>query len=325
MAERKYEYRGPRGVEEHVEAIYEQLSASPSDRHDTLKDHVATLIQQSKSVQQARAREAENESSDVALALSLLVALTLAFLLLGYFGSGDWEWLNDQRFAIRHWGIVCAAVYVGISIERSSFFKRLWAFHFTKLVSTVALSGLIVFSSGKASGLINSVFAVDASALPFTRAIVTGLLVFQYAYPLLLVVGLFAAAHAFRVLGWAKNKIWPSDGYESPPLNSIVFTLLGLAVLGFSSHWVNNDFSAGAWSAKIYRLAHILDFNTRHSCANLRPGSSVIFLGNNQTRVLVDAGTAQTNDMESFVDAQRSQRIQIPTGFAILPCEQTAQ
>lgn len=264
MTERKYEYRGPRGVEEHVEAIYEQLSASPSDRNNTLKDHVATLIQQSRSVQQARAREAANESSDIALALSLLVALTLAFLVLGYFGSRDWEWLNDQRFAIRLWGIVCAALYVGIAIEQSSFFKRLWAFHFTKLVSTVALSGLIIFSSGKASGLINSVFAVDASALPFTRAIVTGLLVFQYAYPLLLVVGLFAVAHAVRVFGWAKNKIWPSDDHESPPpLNSMIFTLLGLAVLGFSSHWVNNDFSAGAWSAKIYRLAHICPRRSR--------------------------------------------------------------
>lgn len=308
-----------------MEAIYEQLSASPassSGQHrTTLKDHVEALLQQSQSLQRARAWDAADESSAINSALGWLFALALVFLIFGVFGTSDWKWLDEQRFVIRLWGIAFAAVYVGISVERSSFFRRLWVFNFTKLIATIALSGLIIFSSGKASGLINSVFAIDASALPFTRAFVTGLLVFQYAYPLLIVVALFAAAHTLNFLGWIKNKREPTDNYKSPPFNSILFSVLGVAVLLFSSHWVNRDFGADAWKAKIYRLAHALDFNSRHSCANVPADRAVIYLGSNQTRVLVDTATAQTDDMESFIDARRSQRIEIPTRFAILPCE----
>lgn len=326
MAERKYKYEKPRNPDQHLEALYEELSLSPreNDRYrptDTLKDHVVALLDHANRTELQRKDEKETESDAVTWALGALAVLTVIFLFNGFAGAGDWAWLEHHRFAIRLWGIAFAAVFIGVSIERSSFFKSLWAFGFTKLVASLAVSALIVFSTGKASSLINAVFPVDASALPFTRAIVAGLLAFEYSYPLLIVVALFAALHALNAVEWIRLK-WSGKGkYEAPPLQSMAFLGLSLVILFSFSRWVNNDFSDEVWPAKVYRLAHMLDFDSKYECANLPKGLSVVFLGPEQARVLVDVNNAQTDEMESFIDGPISSQVEVPQQFYVLPCE----
>jgi hypothetical protein len=325
MGERKYQFRKPSGPDQHLEALYEELSLSPKRGDyrpvETVKDKVDALLDHAKTVRRERKQEKESDSYAVTWAIGALAFVSLIFLFNGYAGSGDWEWLNNHRFAIRLWGIVFAAVVVGVSIEQSSFFKSLWAFGFTKLVASIAASAVIVFSTGKASSLINAVFSVDASALPFTRAIVTGLLVFQYAYPLLLVVVFFAILHALKAADWISVKFFGKGTYESPPLQSMLFLVLSIVILAFSARWTNADFSDAVWPQKIYRLAHILDFNSQHECKNLPKDISVVFLGPEQARVLVDISSPNTDDMESFVDGTRSGLISVPKKFQVLPCE----
>jgi hypothetical protein len=165
------------------------------------------------------------------------------------------------------------------------------------------------------------VFPVDASALPYTRAIVTGVLAFKYSYPLLGVVGLFALFHALNAAAWIKKKLTGKGAYENIPLMSIAFLILSLAILVYFTRWVNKDFSDQAWPAKIYRLAHLLDFNSKYECTNLPKGLSVVFLGPNHARVLVDTSSAQTSDVKSFVDAGLSSQISMPQRFYVLPCD----
>lgn len=326
MAERKYKHEKPRNSDQHLEALYEELTFSPGrnrgyERNDTLKDHVAAILDHAKSMERQREDEKETQSYGVTRALVALAVLTVFLLFNGFGRSGEWAWLDQHRFAIRLWGITLAAVFVGVSIERSSFFKSLWTFGFTKLIASLAISALIVFSTGKASSLINEVFAVDASALPFTRAIVAGLLAFQYAYPLLIVVAIFAILHALNAVEWIRSKWSGRVQYEDPPLQSILFLILSLVILLSFTRWVNKDFSDEAWPAKVYRLAHTLDFNSKYQCTNLRENLSVVFLGPEQARVLVDVNNAQTDDIESFVDGRISSQVEIPQQFHVLPCE----
>ncbi|AMP02404.1 hypothetical protein CPter91_0004 [Collimonas pratensis] len=64
--------------------------------------------------------------------------------------------------------------------------------------------------------------------------------------------------------------------------------MLSIVIFLFSTRWVNQDFSEKLWPAKVYRLAHVLDFDAKYECKNLRPGLAVVFLGPEQARVLVD-------------------------------------
>lgn len=326
MTERKYRYKKPQGSDEHLEAIYEELSLSPAknDRYrptETLKDRIDALLDHARRAESRRKDEKEEESSSVDWALGALGVLSLIFLFNGVLGSGNWNWLDNHRFAIRLWGIAFAALFVGLSIERSSFFKSLWTFGFTKLVASVAVSALIVFSTGKASSLINGVFLIDASALPYTRAVVAGLLAFQYSYPLLMVVAVFAVVHALNAVTWIRSRTSENYKYEGPPLQSMLFLGLSLVVLFVLTKWDSADFSDEAWPPKIYRLAHILDFDSKYQCSNIKNGFSVVFLGPDQSRVMVDVGNAQTDNLESFVDGNISSQVAVPQQFYILPCE----
>ena len=325
VGERKFKFRKPGTEAEHLEAIYEEMSCSPREVNfqptETVKDHLVAILDHGKSVRREREREKEGASYAVTWALGVLAAASIVFAVNGFGSPGDWEWLNENRFAIRLWGIAFAAIFLGVSIERSSFFRSLWTFGFTKLVASIAVSGLLVFSTGKASSLINAVFSIDASALPFTRAIVTGLLMFEYAYPLLFVVALLAALHMLHFVNWIADKFLKNEHYAPPPMQSIVFPILALIALGFSARWVGTDFSDELWQKKVYRLAHVLDFNTKYPCANLRQDLSVVFIGPEQSRVMVDTGRVQTSDMKTFVDAEASENIMVPAHFPVVPCE----
>jgi len=324
MTERKFQYQQPKNTVEHVEAIYEEFCCSPrhNDRKpvETLKDHVVALLAHSKHIEWQRKFDKEAENDSIQFSLFVLAFVAIVFLLNGWSDSDDWEWLTNHRFALRLWGVAFAAVYIGVSIERSSLFRRLWSFGFTKLVASIAISALLIFSTGKASSLINAVFGIDASAFPFTRAYISGILAFQYSSPLLVVVAIFAIFHALDVAGFIKSKFYSGYDYDLPPWQSVVFLVLAIAVLFFSWRWINRDFSEAAFPAKIYRLAHVLDFNSRHSCVNIKEGVSVVFIGPDQSKVLVDVSGVQTEDIESFVNPSVSSNVAIPKTFFLLPC-----
>lgn len=325
MSERKYQFHNPSTPDEHLEAIYEEMSLSPNEKDrrptQTLKDHVVELLKHAKAVESKRESADSYRSYSINWALGALALLACLFLWHGLTKADNDNWLSQHHFAIRLWGIAFAAVFLGVSIERSAFFKSLWQFGFTKIVASIALSSLIIFSTGKASSLINVVFPVDASALPLTRTILTGLLAFQYLTPLLGIVALFAVFHAVNAAGWIRAKWSRKNTYDNPPLQSVAFLLLSIAVLLFATRWVHDDFSDEAWPEKIYRLAHTLDFNSKYECKNLPKGLSVVFLGPNQARVLVDTRSAQTNDLESFIDRKLSSKIEVSKQFYVLPCE----
>jgi cation transport ATPase len=325
MIEKKFKYQPPKNTDERIEAIYDELSSTsnnnPNKSIETLKDHLVALLAHSKHVEWKRERKSDDDNLSTRFSLLFLAVLSILLLWLSWSNSQDWEWLTSHNFALGLWGVAFALIFVGVSIERSSFFEHLWKYGFTKIVTSVSFSGLVIFSTGKASSLINSIFGVDSSAFPFTRVFTTGLLVFQYVSPVMFIVVLFALAHALQLISYIKLSISSGSRYESPPWDAIAFLLLAIVVLLFSWKWINRDFSESKYSAKIYRLAHLLDFNSKHLCTNIKEGISVVFVGSDHSKVLVDLNSVQTHDIKSFVEGDQSNEFSAQTRFYYLPCQ----
>lgn len=325
MKDRKFKYQRPQNTTERLEAIYDELHESAPINNekqlDTLKDHVVALLAHIRKIEQRKENEKEDAELSLRFTLGVFAFIASVLLFNGFQDQSDWEWLNNNRFSIRLWGVGLSAVFIGVLIERTSFIMRLWSFSFTKIITSIAVSALIIFCTGKASSLINFLFGVDASVFPYTRAFLTGLLVFQYLSPLLLIVVIFLISHSFNIIGYIKSLNSSGYAYTRLPLLSIAFFMLGSMVLMFSWHWINYDFSEKAIPAKIYRLAHSLDFNSRHSCTNIPNNVSVVFVGPDQSKVLVDINNVQTEDMESFINRRISDNVEIPKKFFFLPCQ----
>ena len=307
-----------------MEALYEELSLSPERRgrdlvNVTLEDYVASMLDHSRQVDRERRNEREYAAASVTWAMGFLAVLSFLFLAIGTQNEGDWAWLNRNRFNLWLSGLGLSAVFVGISIERSSFFRHLWSFWFTKIVASLGVSGLVIFSTGKAASLINGIFPVDAAALPLTRAIVASFITFQYAYPLLIALTIiFTILHGIDAAGWIKQKLTNAHAYSLPPLLSIAFLVISLILLLSFTRLTNYDFSEGSWPTKVYRLAHALDFNAKYSCNNLKKDLRVVFLGPDHSRVLVDLNSIQTDTLESFV---KGGPIHLPERFFVLSCD----
>ena len=143
MTERKFKFQQPKNTAERVEAIYEEFCTAPTNNGrepvETLKDHVVALLAHSRHIERQRKIDKEDESHSIQFSLFILAFVAFVFLLNSWSDSSDWAWLNNHRFVLRLWGVAFAAVYIGVSIERSSLFKKLWSFGFTKLVASIAI------------------------------------------------------------------------------------------------------------------------------------------------------------------------------------------
>ena len=326
MPENKFKFRDPQNTKERIEAIYEELRATKPEKYgykpeESLKDLVTALLCHYRSLKIEQKLEKEFSNDALNYALGILAFIAILFLMNGSDDASDIEWLNIHHFAIKLWGIALASVYVGISIERSSFFQHLWRFGFTKVVVSIAVSALIVFCTGKASSLINAVFGVDTAVFPYTRAYISGFLFFKYASPILFIVGIFALVHAFEPIRYVLSRYRENYKYISMPWDSCVFLVLAIIVLGFSWRWLNNDFAEQALPAKIYILAHSLDFNLKHPCSNLQDGVNVVFVGSDHSKVLVDTNHIEVENIENFFDERINANLVLPRKFMFSSCE----
>lgn len=320
-APRKFKYTRPRSAEEVAEAIYEQMSETTVEdqygRLDTLKDYVASIRKEIAEWRREQQRIREGAESSERWALGALAVLAIILLLAAFGERGDFEWIERHRFTIRMLGIISAGLYVGLSIERSAFFSMLWRFGVVKFVVSVAFSTLAVISTAKASIVINGVFGIDATAFPYTRAILAGILFFEHASPVLLLVTVFAFAHGFNALEWLKSK-GSGEKYITPPFSSLAFLFLAIVFLIAAYAWLKHDFSKEVLPGKIYRLAHELDFNLKHTCKNLPPEVAVVFIGEEHSKVLVDSRGNGVDSVESLV--RSNQRWMVPEHFPVVPC-----
>jgi hypothetical protein len=111
-----------------------------------------------------------------------------------------------------------------------------------------------------------------------------------------------------------------AEKYEiSAVLMPVAVIVLGGIVIFRIGGWDNNELSDERLSQKIYLMAQILDFNSKHNCDGI-PSNPVIFIGPTQERVLVAPALGANLDFTSFFSAH----IEVPERFVQADCRPMA-
>lgn len=284
----------------------------------TVKSYLQDILNEIKYQSILEKREKDQKDFNINYLFGIFAFVSLALISNGSQDNPDFSWLQNNKFALKLWGISLATIYLGISIERLTFFKPLWDFTLTKVAVSVAFSLLIVFSTGKAAGVINSIFGVDAYSFPFALTFTTAMIVFNYLVPLIFLFALFGGGHLIIFISWCKSRLYDKDEpIDLPPMNSVFFAILSGFVVYYGWQWSEKNFSYDAIPQKAYLLAHKLDFNAKHECANLKSGIPVVFLGNAQNTVLADAASQEIPSIEWFFESN----IEVPSQFYRVNCD----
>lgn len=305
--ESKYQFNNPKTTKEYIEAIYEEINFTEKGRKNfnyqiTMKDLLISILE---ILQKSNySDEIKEEDERISKSYSKYVLLFIGVCCLSNGGrKTNIQWINDHHVAVQMWGVALMSIFVGISLENINFFDKIWSFGWTKIISSVAVSSLFIFCTGKASSLINKIFYVDASLLPYTRTFVSGFLFFEYSCPLIIFVLItICLFYALSIFSWL---IYESDkDFYNFPYQSFWFIFSSLILIIFCSNYLNNNFKSYEIERKIYELGHALDFNESYSCSNIPQGFSVIFLGSRQDRVLVDYRAPSNTDFSHIIEKE---------------------
>lgn len=308
-----------KSVDEAISAICREISEGDisgcRSRSRTLKSYVQNINSKITRYLAEQDQSKEKEQHNVNWALGILSFVAIALLMNSNQSNPDFDWIRESQLGLKLWGVALAAIYIGASIERSNFFQSLWKFSATKVVLSISFSGLVLYSTGKAAGAINSIFGVDAAAFPVTYAFTTAILVFNMVAPFLFFISLGAILHIFNAAGWIRSK-WNGKTYELPPYHSFVFPVLASVIMYYGWAWSNNELGEDALPTKIYIIARSLDFNSKHECSNLEPGFPVVFLGAAQSSVLADKHKMEGIDFGLFFNS----RVDVPDRLFRMEC-----
>jgi hypothetical protein len=308
-------------IERSVEGIHQELKGSELDfyRKDdkSLKYFVRNISTRLTEHLNAQKRRQEDESFDVRWSLGVIGCVGI-ILAITRSASSDIEWLSQHTLALRLWAVALSTIFVGVSLERSTLVRSLWRFSVTKFLLSLILSGAIFYARGKAAGFVNGVFHVDATAFPITLVLTTGLVLFKLLVPFALAVaGMAAAAHVLSVLAWLKDKHVGSNPFAAVPLYSLLFIGVSGVILFFGLSWSGGQLNDSRLPEKVYLMAHALDFNYSHECANVDPTRPVVFLGSAQESVLVAPYGLEDFDFGTFFEAS----VIVPTDFTREKCD----
>lgn len=326
MSKRKYQYNEPKNTREHIEAIYEEINFSERGKRNytqdfTIKDLLTRILSTLREEIYKKNSKKEDERYALSASKTILVLVGITLIFCGK-ADNDLNWISNNWLAIKLWGIALTSLFIGISLEDIDFFKRIWSFGVTKVISTLAVSGLFIFCTGKASSLINGVFHVDASALPYTRTFVSGFMFFEYISPLIVVVILIIVVfYVLSFISWISQE--GDKDYFNFPYFPTLFTLASVVLLVVTINFMRDNFTDFELPVKIYKLGHALDFNEKYTCSNIPEGYTVLFLGDRQDRVLVDYGSPGSTDMDKIIGGRGS--FVTMNDYKILPCDDSKQ
>lgn len=300
--------------------MYNELTNSDINerynRDRTLKSHIHNISNKINEHLYHQEKLKSDEQYSISWALGILSFIAICLLLTNSSQSDpDIDWIRDNQLSLKLWGIALAAIYIGASLERSSFIKSLWSFSTTKIISSIAFSGVVVYSTGKAAGNINSIFGVDATAFPVTYTFTTAIIVFHIIAPFLFFISLGAIIHLINCIEWIRAQ-WKGETYDLPPYHSFVFPILGCVLMYNGWAWSSDELSEESLPGKVYMMAHALDFNSNNECSNLKDGVPIVFLGPAQNAILADAYKVDEMDFRTFFNA----RIDVPEQFYRMKC-----
>lgn len=319
---RKYRFNKPRNHEETVSAIYEELSVTPLNDwginpEQTVKGYLHAMLVHMKegSQKELTRRKDEERSESFTLGLCGLLGLILVFVSAN--AKDNYEWWRTYSYFFFVLGTILTVMFVGASMEKSPLVARMLKLHSAKILCAFVFSAAIIYSSAQASGLLNSIFHIDGSNLPYARAILSAVIFLKMCTPFMFILAAFALVHILVVWRSTKDK----DGLYEFPWNSAQFIIGSLIVAG-NFWWVTHGaFGDEQIKPKAYKLAHYLDFNSNAYCLNPSEEESYLFFGQDQNKVLIDKKLELTESFEEFMKGTSIfGRITVPSDFKVFPC-----
>lgn len=310
-------------IERELNTIRKELTGSEQDlsrqESRSIKYYVRDIHKNVITWMYTRKDEQETSQNHLTQALCVIGVVGVLLAITRSAGS-DIEWVREHTLAFRLWGVTLCTIFVGVSLERTALLKSLWSFTITKVLLSIVLSGLIIYARGQAGVYINAIFHIDASALPITLLFTTGLMVFKSLLPFVLVIAsVLLAVHLFALYFWVKNKFDRGDA-ELPFWYPLLCILVSSVILYHGWLWPGDQLSDARAPEKIYLIAHALEFNSAHECANVPADRPVIFLGNAQEAVLVAPYRLEDFDFTTFFEAS----VRVPDSFMRVRCDYKA-
>ncbi|NUL38304.1 hypothetical protein [Kosakonia sacchari] len=251
-------------------------------------------------------REKENNKFDEEWGSSFaLNALALVAILIFAFATGnksDSEFIETLRLPAYIISIMLSSVWIGINIEKTLIFKQIWRFKTAKIILSLSFTGLVVYCTAEASAIINDIFSIDPSFFPFTRSFLIAYLFFKKISILVYFLAVVGILCLINVILCLKAK-WGGNSNVDFPFGALVYIVFICIFSYFALGWVGSNFNDEVLNRKVYSLAHQLDFNRKNPCSNLKEDEvSVIFLGPNQDKVLVDFNKEETFTASGFLE-----------------------
>lgn len=180
----------------------------------------------------------------------------------------------------------------------------------TKFILTVFLSGYILYSAAEVSIIINSIFNVSSSNFKISASFGTffyflnHLVSIFWWYTICIMGGLvisYITEFCVRENDQFGNKINRKISWNQKCWYFIVFSAFFIGL----SHYKNIVVQEDSLKYKIFRLALQYDFESHHLCSNINKNYSVLYLGSQQDKVLINFNyQADFTNFEEFMTSK---------------------
>jgi hypothetical protein len=180
------------------------------------------------------------------------------------------------------------------------------------LIAVVAYSGRV-----QAINDLNSIFHIDASALPMTLTAGTVLNVAALLFWFFVALAVAGVISLVLMYGGA---VFDEKTEEVKKLRAVSVAFAVVISCGVSAGFAYVHLKENFRQQKLYRLAHMTDFSGSFRCEGIdAEASSVLFIGPEQRRVLV-APKLPTDQIQDERQPQLLQQVAIPSEFEVRDC-----
>ncbi|EPF0314114.1 hypothetical protein ACSN7O_004953 [Enterobacter chuandaensis] len=243
-----------------------------------------------------------NKEWSSSIALNILAFVAIMIFLFSTGNRSDSDFIEELKLPAYIISIMLSTVWIGINIEKTLVFKEIWKFNTAKIILSLSFTGLIVYCTSEASAIINEVFNIDPSFFPFTRSFLVAYLFFKKISFLVYLLAIAGVVCVINILAYFKSK-WDGKNEMEFSFGALLYIFFTCMFSYFALGWVSSNFNDEVLNRKVYLLAHQLDFNKKNACSNLKDGeASVIYLGPNQDKVLVDFNNEEILTASNFLE-----------------------
>lgn len=218
------------------------------------------------------------------------------------------------------WGSIGGKLTLSILIlnyiSRFDSIEYFFKLKFTKLISGLIFSAIILYSNSKASIILNDIFSISATNLPYSLTFTTAFYSINYISSTFVII----ASIPLCLLILLELNYYINEKRIQSSENIWIIIILIFSLI-FTLGLQNREFSDNSIRYKAYQLALMMDFDSKNSCEGIPNNLSVAYIGSNQQKVIINPYISENNKPLSFEDfLMNSKNNSINLLFPVQPC-----